>query len=607
MYKSLIRPILEKLDHEKTKTNIINSLHLLESNPIGLSLLTFLADKQQRYYHPKLETNVAGIAFDNPLLLAAGWDKEGKSVKAMYRLGFGGIEIGTVTAYPQPGNPRPRLHLLDSGVALNYFGFNGPGMEQVAQNLRRYRNSGIPIGINISKNKYVTATGAAPLYAVVLRRLYDLGDYFVINASSPNTVGLKILQGKKFLDEIAKEMLEMMDDIGKRKPVFIKIAPDISFENLNGVIEVVGNNKLAGIIAVNTFPHANSLAKYGQTWEDRQGGLSGLDSHYRNIGTRYLSYIHNQTNGKVTTIGVGGVYDTQTALEKIAAGATLVQVFTGLFSEGPSLPGKINRGIVQYMEKEGIKDLSEIRGIDAKTIWENKDNYSFNINENKSNLSYLKEEYLKAVFQKDVLDTLLIREKPFKLKHGELGRDWSRIYLNHRIPLFTNKDYLKLFAKIFDGLIREKIANNKSGYGLISIGTTASPELARAIQQFSDSKIDKLTLLPKLLMQEEKGTQTAIYGNLNEDKEWIMIDDVFTSGKTFKREMQNLEHYKKMPKKLSVVSLVARNKEIVDLFSRQNNTVSIPFITMDEILQYHWSNFSTREKNIIKKERTFLQ
>lgn len=605
VYKSFFRPLLQKIDHEKAKNTTIDIIHSLE-NPLGLKLFeTIAADKGRRFSHPRLKTTVAGIQFDNPLILAAGWDREGRAVKGMHRLGFGGIEIGTVTAYPQPGNPKPRLHLLDQDVALNYFGFSGPGMEVVAQNLKRYRNSGIPIGINVVKNKYATPAGAAPFYAVVVRRLYEFGSYFVINVSSPNTAGLKVLQDKKYLEQIVKEVLAMMEDVGERKPLFIKIAPDIPLKTLDGVIELTVQNNLAGIIAVNTFPHGNSLAKYGQTWEDRQGGLSGNDTNYRNIGTKYLAYIHNQTQGKVTTIGVGGIHDTQTALEKIAAGASMIQVLTGLFSEGPTLPGKINRGLVDFMEREHVKSLSEIKGIDAKRIWENKGMYSFAINHNENSLDSLKKEYLSAVFRKNTLDTLLVREKPFQLKHGELGRTWSRIYLNHRIPLFNNIEYRRLFARILDTLIKEKLLMT-TDYGLISVPSSGSLDMTNSLMEITNEKIERLVIIPEGIRQEEHGAHAPFYGTVDENKTWILVDDVFTSGKTMKQAIFALSSNKKIVQNMAAISLVARNENMITSFQKQTQTPIVPFATLDEILQYHWNDFSTSQKKLIKKERIAL-
>ena len=366
MYKTFVKPFLDKLDHESSLTKTKSVLHAIESNPITLKIFEWGIHKNNRFTHKKLHVSLNELFFDNPLILAAGWDKNGVAVKAMHRLGFGGIEVGSVLAYPQDGNPRPRLHVIGRGVVLNHMGFNAPGMEKVAQNLERYIDSKIPIGINIGKNKYIPDVGAPALYAVVARRLYEYASYFVINVSSPNTVGLKNLQEKEFLSNIIAEVNAMMSDIGVKKPLFVKIAPDISQETLKDVIDTVLQHKLSGIIAINTFPHANSIAKYGQQWEGRQGGLSGNDTHYRDIGTKLIASIYNQTNGKVTIIGVGGVMNAEHVLEKIRAGASLVQIFSGLYAQGPTIVNKINRKLVAYMEENKISNIQKMVGVDAK-------------------------------------------------------------------------------------------------------------------------------------------------------------------------------------------------------------------------------------------------
>lgn len=609
MYKYFVKPFLDRLDHETAQHTTINLLHNIESNPFTLQLLETIGTyKGKRYTHPKLTTVVAGITFDNPVLLAAGWDRDGKAVRAMYQLGFGGVEIGTVTAYPQPGNTRPRLHLLDKDVALNHFGFSGPGMEVVARNLERYKNSGIPIGISVTKNKYVNAVGAAPFYAVVVRRLYEQGDYFVLNVSSPNTVGLKVLQQKKYLSGIVKEVNNMMEDIGDRKPVFIKIAPDIPYKTLDDVLDVITENKLAGIIAVNTFPHANTIAKYGVGWEDRQGGLSGNDKHYRSIGTKYIAYIHKKSEGKIPIIGVGGVHDATTALEKIAAGASLVQTFTGLTAVGPNLPGKINRDVVEYLNREGVKHISDLVGIDSKKILDNPSlSYSFSIITKNYDMPNLKKEYLSAVFQNNSLDTLLIGEKPFKLKHGELGRNWSKIYLNHRIPLFKDIEYRKLFVRILISLIKERLLTGyNKDFGLISVASSSSPELTNDLQKSSNT-IDRLVVTPKAIMQSEKGAHQSVYGNFDKNKPWVIIDDVFTSGKTMKESISLLKENKSLPSKISSVSIVARNNETINIYENQTGISMTPFITLDELLSYHWKDFTSTQKRSIQQEREALQ
>jgi dihydroorotate dehydrogenase len=307
-----------------------------------------------------------GVEFDNPLVVGAGWDKAGRAVKALWQLGFAGVEVGSVLAHPQPGNPKPRQFMLTSDVALNWLGFNSPGMKAVAKNLDRYKGSEIPIGISIGKNKAVDVKDAPEAHAVVAKRLYDYASYFAINVSSPNTPGLKKLQDKGPLTDIAQAVNQAMDEMGVRKPLFVKVAPELTYEAINDVIEVAIDNGLTGIIAANTTEDAEIKAKYGERWRNVTGGVSGNDDDYRKMATEKISHIYREAGDRLEIIGVGGIKDTETALEKIKAGAKLLQIVTAIRGEGTTVAGRINRGLVEYMETEGIKNLSEIVGIEAR-------------------------------------------------------------------------------------------------------------------------------------------------------------------------------------------------------------------------------------------------
>lgn len=366
MYKKLIFPIFTRIDPEKLQIRIKKFLHLSESNSFFLFFLQTLAYKRKRFTDRLLQVQLAGITFDNPVLVAAGWDKYGECVKALYTLGFSGVEVGSVVTYPQPGNPKPRLFMIGPGVVLNHFGFNSPGIETVAKNLAPYIGSGIPIGINIGKNKYIPNDSAAQLYTIAIRRFYECASYFVINVSSPNTKNLKDLQEKKVLTKVIHQVIQVMEQIGGRKPLFIKIAPDISQNFLDNVIEVALKNKLTGIVATNTTTNRHLKAKYGHDWEERQGGVSGDDPHFRKIANAQVAYIYTKSKRRLKIIGVGGIKDAQTAIEKIKAGASIVQVMSAIYSEGLTLPGKINEGILEYMKKEKIKSLADLVGADAK-------------------------------------------------------------------------------------------------------------------------------------------------------------------------------------------------------------------------------------------------
>lgn len=362
IYKHIIRPFLDRRDSELWHVRAREALHYAEASTMTLSLLKLLADGHKRYRDERLRVVLGGVALENPILVGAGWDKAGRAVRGLYTLGFAGVEVGSVLAAPQSGNPKPRQFMLSSGVALNRLGFNSPGMEVVAQNLVRYRGSGIPIGISLGKNRDIPASQAPDLHAAVARRLYADSTYFVINVSSPNTPGLRDLQEKGALTDIAQAVNQAMDEQGARKPLFVKIAPELSLEGIDDVIEVVLHNGLTGIIATNTTSSPAIKARYGERWRNEDGGISGDDSEFRDLSTRLVGHIYRQTGGRMDIIGVGGVHDARTALEKFWAGATAVQVVTGIREEGTHLPGSINKRIVAYMEREGISTLGEMRG-----------------------------------------------------------------------------------------------------------------------------------------------------------------------------------------------------------------------------------------------------
>src|SRR5579859_109288 len=363
MYKKLIDPLLMRLDSEMWHTRAREALHLTESTPLTLKLLELFTDQQRRFADARLRVLLGGIELENPVLVGAGWDKAGRAVKALYTLGFAGVEVGTVVLHAQAGNPRPRQFMLAPGVTLNQLGFNSPGMEAVAHYLERYKGSAIPIGIKIGKNREIAAEDAPQAHAIVAERLYDFPAYFAINVSSPNTPGLRALQDKKPLTDIVQAVNQTMESRGGRKPLFVKIAPELSPAAIDDVIEVVLDNGLTGIIASNTTVSPDIKATYGERWRNEAGGVSGDDVDYRSMATLQIAHIYRQTRGSIDIIGVGGVKDAQTALEKITAGAKAVQVVTAIRGEGTAVAGRINRGIVDFMEKEGVRGVQELVGV----------------------------------------------------------------------------------------------------------------------------------------------------------------------------------------------------------------------------------------------------
>ncbi|HLX40096.1 MAG TPA: quinone-dependent dihydroorotate dehydrogenase [Ktedonobacteraceae bacterium] len=365
MYKEIIRPLLGKLDSETWHVRAREALHIAETTPLTLKLLEQCAYQRERLCDQRLQMTVGSVTFDNPVLVGAGWDKAGRAVQALYTLGFAGVEVGSVLAMPQDGNAKPRQFMLSPGVALNRLGFNSPGMHVVAEQLARYAKSGIPIGISLGKNKEVQAKDAPEAHAIVAERLYDYAAYLAINVSSPNTPGLRALQDKGPLTDIVQAVNSVMERKGGRKPLFVKIAPELSLEAVDDVIEVVLAHGLTGIIATNTTTSPEIKATYGARWRNEAGGVSGDDPAFRALATAKVAHIYRATKGNIAIIGVGGVKDAPTALEKIKAGATLVQVVTAIRGEGTSVAGRINRGLVACMEKEGVHTLSELVGIES--------------------------------------------------------------------------------------------------------------------------------------------------------------------------------------------------------------------------------------------------
>lgn len=363
MYKEVISPILDHLPSEEMHILVRDSLHLFESTPSTLKLLEFIfAYRRKRFSSERLKVTLPGIPLDNPVMVAAGWDKKGVAVRALHQLGASAVEVGTVLPKPQPGNPKPRQFVADGKVALNRLGFNSPGEQVVWENLQRYKNDNIPIGISLGKNKDTKPVNAPLDHALVAYNLYHEASYFVINVSSPNTPGLRELQDKGPLTEIVEAVNEEMDEYKYRKPLFVKIAPDLTLEAVDDVIEVAITHGLTGIIAANTTINQQLKASYG--WENEMGGLSGDNETFRRMSTRQVAHIKTSAP-QLSIIGVGGVRDGSTAWEKIAAGANAVQVMTALRAEGLSIFGKINSELVSLMDQRGVKRISDIVGQDA--------------------------------------------------------------------------------------------------------------------------------------------------------------------------------------------------------------------------------------------------
>lgn len=366
MLQSFIQPVIDQLDAEPEHVAIREFLHALEHSAEPQKLFEKLRGGKPRVVDARLSVSLAGVPLENPLIVGPGWDKVGHAVHALYQLGFSAIEVGSIMEKPQSGNPRPRHFNLKPGVPFNRYGFNTPGMEVIAENLSAYQGMNIPIGINIGKNKTIPDEQAPDTYATVAKRMYQFGAYFVINVSSPNTPGLRALQDKGPLTTIVQATKEALEKAGGGKPLFVKIAPDLTLEAVDDVIDVVLSNGLSGIVATNTTVNVDIKAKYGEEWRNEMGGVSGDDEDFRKMSTDMIRHIYKKAGDKLTIIGAGGVKDAVTALEKLKAGATVVQIIAALDAEGPLLASDILAEMSRELDKEGVASISDLIGKDAK-------------------------------------------------------------------------------------------------------------------------------------------------------------------------------------------------------------------------------------------------
>lgn len=342
LYRFLLKPLLFAMSPERAHGV---TLFFFEA-ALRIPLLSGWLRRSFRLEDPRLEKEVFGLRFPNPVGLAAGFDKNAEHLETMSALGFGFLEIGTVTPRPQDGNPQPRLFRLPADKALiNRMGFNNKGMEVVVRQLSQPRPAGILIGGNIGKNKVTPNEEATGDYELCFEALFPHVDYFVVNVSSPNTPGLRELQEKEPLTALLSRLQALNRAKTSPKPILLKIAPDLSDAQLDDIIDIVRDTGLAGIIATNTTISREGL----QTGAEQvsaigAGGLSGQPLKER--ATEVIRYLHRRSEGKIPIIGVGGINGAADAIEKLEAGASLVQVYSGLVFEGPTLVRKIKKGIL---------------------------------------------------------------------------------------------------------------------------------------------------------------------------------------------------------------------------------------------------------------------
>jgi dihydroorotate dehydrogenase len=377
LYQTVLRPILFsglKVDPEWLTQQTLQTLQWVDRD-MSPTLRQWLCDRLDAAYrteHDRLSQTLWGIDFANPIGLAAGFDKNGMAADLWPHFGFGFAEVGTVTCHAQPGNPQPRLFRLPADLAaLNRMGFNNSGAQALADRLRHTQHHPerptFPLGINLGKSKVTPLEEAAADYGESFRLLADLGNYFVVNVSSPNTPGLRSLQSVEQLEPIFSTLQTANR---AHKPLLVKIAPDLTDEDILAVVKLAQQYQLAGIIATNTTIRRDGLTtqileRTGNPVSEEAGGISGAPVKARS--TEVIRLIYQATQGQLPIVGVGGVFTAEDAWEKITAGASLIQVYTGWIYEGPNMVKTILNGLEQKLEAQNLDRISDAIGLATKS------------------------------------------------------------------------------------------------------------------------------------------------------------------------------------------------------------------------------------------------
>lgn len=353
---SLLRPLLFHLEPE----TIHNQTKKLALRVQDSSLIQKTLSSLYTYKNPSLTQKLWGIEFQNPVGLAAGFDKNGEMYPLFNSLGFGFMEMGTVTHEPQEGNPQPRLfRLVQDKAIINRMGFNGEGAEVLQERLSKITTQTTRLALNIGKNKNIPNAQATENYLHTFRLLLPFADICVINVSSPNTPGLRDLQQKSFLTELFQALNEEKNkkEDTQNIPILVKIAPELNSNELFDILTVMQEQNLQGIVATNTSTERSGLQSENRK---ERGGLSGLPLKKRS--TKVIRFLYKESNGSIPIIGVGGIFTAEDAYEKIKAGASLVEIYTGLIYEGPGIVKKINKGLVKLLKRDGFTTISEVVG-----------------------------------------------------------------------------------------------------------------------------------------------------------------------------------------------------------------------------------------------------
>ena len=363
-YRCCLRPVLFAQDSEAIHNRTLRGLARASGNSAIRELLESLFEA------PSLPVRAFGLDFPNPVGLAAGMDKHAQALPIWAALGFGFTELGGVTWHPQSGNPTPRMfRAIAEDALVNRMGFNNPGAEALARKLAAWRAQGCwprhPVGINLGKSKITPLENAAQDYADSFRVLHQHADFFVVNVSSPNTPNLRQLQDKAALNEILIALQEAQAGTGSApgvaKPILVKVAPDLSYEALEDILELAQPRQISGFVATNTtITRPDTADPACQRTYAETGGLSGRPLRKRS--TEIIRHLHRQSKGVLPIIGVGGIFSAEDAWEKIQAGASLLQIYTGLVYEGPALVKQVVSGLARRLSEEGLTHLSQAVG-----------------------------------------------------------------------------------------------------------------------------------------------------------------------------------------------------------------------------------------------------
>lgn len=363
-YKNFVKKMLFQLDPETAHNIIISGLGAAGSIPGAQNILSSVWGVRE---YEELAVDLWGLHFANPIGLAAGLDKNAHAIQGFSRIGFGFMEVGTVTPKPQPGNDKPRSFRLPQDEALiNRMGFNNCGIEEMAANLRKAKPYKIPVVVNIGKNKVTPNEDAIEDYRSCIRGLYELADLFEVNISSPNTPGLRKLQHGDELTGLLKAVVDERNvqqerHGGKSKAILVKIAPDLTSEELESTVSSIMDSGISGIVASNTTITRNGLTHPNQI---ETGGLSGKP--LTQMSTEIIRRVYQITEGKLPIIGSGGVFTAADAYDKILAGASLVEIYTSLIYEGPAVNRAINEGLRALLKRDGFTHISQAVGAGVK-------------------------------------------------------------------------------------------------------------------------------------------------------------------------------------------------------------------------------------------------